>query len=617
MPEVQKNEAQALAIAHADGPLQVLAGPGSGKTYLTIRRIRHLICHHGISPDKILVITFTKAAASEMEQRFRSLTEHRFPQVRFGTFHAVYYSILKQSRRPGERLVLVSQADQKKYLSHIQKFFSLESFSTETEQALLQRISARKNDITCTMKLEAEIEAVFPQIYAEYCRLMEEEGKLDFDDMICQCGRMLEEQPELLAGWQSAFSHILVDEFQDISMLQYRIICKLAEPERNLFVVGDDDQSIYGFRGAGPGIMQQFLKDYPEAEQLTLSINYRCPRRIVHAAGIVIRENTQRFPKQILAEKDGGTLILKQFADREEEAAYLADQLGRILPEAQGETAVIVRTNAQTARLAPLLHRQQLSFFRKEVSGDLFCHPVAEDLLGYLQFARDVLWKGCGERRDLLRIMNRPSRFLHRDALRNGACDELSLKRYYQGNPYMQETVEEFFCQLRRLASFRPYLGIQYVRKAMGYDQYLSEGRREEVKDCLETADRIQKTAAACDTLEEWKQVMAEESRRYREKEAEKQKKKSHEGSGIHLITMHASKGLEYDTVYLPSISTGYVPNPRAVGSDGLEEERRLFYVAMTRAKKRLEILYHQEPSPFLHQLLSAAAHRKYPFSDE
>lgn len=674
----QPAPAQALAIEHASGPIQVLAGPGSGKTYLTIRRIRHLICHHGISPDKILVITFTKAAALEMEERFFKLTDRQYTGVTFGTFHAVYFRILRQSGYGGGRLALASAAEKRNCLGHVLKMHGIMDTDNELLGTLFKEISRQKNNgmvfketggqknsgmvfketsgqknnggngnhATGTEdngqdygkhaqkaedngqshgntqsggsrkgvpamdgnEAEEKLWRLFPVIFREYCSLMEEMGKLDFDDMIYLCGRMLAEHKGIREYWQNTFSHILVDEFQDISPLQYQVIKQLAAPEDNLFVVGDDDQSIYGFRGAGPGIMRRFMEDYPEALQLTLDKNYRSAQHIVRASLLLIAKNKNRFAKEIRAErKENGCVVLRPFKEKEDEERHLAGILKNMSREEQGNTAVICRTNAQLSAFSRLLAQENIPFCCRERIDNLFSDETAKDFLAYLQYAADtcgdihnsdgIHTARAGARRDFLRIMNRPCRYIQRCALDGGDCSERALREFYRQKPYMQDILGRFFADLKKIAKLRPYLAIDYLRKRIGYDSYLCEGKRaEERQKLLEKASEIQQTAAKCRTLKEWLEGIAI----YTEKLEENAAVEKGTGKGVQLVTMHGSKGLEYDTVFLPQICARLIPGRKAHTEEELEEERRIFYVAMTRAKYRLEISYHKEPSPFL-----------------
>ena len=606
--------AQKKALEHASGPMQVLAGPGSGKTFLMIRRIRHLICHHGVPPDKILVITFAKSAALEMQERFLALTKGGYPSVSFGTFHAVYYHILKSGRKK-ENPIPKSSKEKTEYLKHSLTLHGIEDTDQDTMEKLFHEISKAKNmaviDLNrefpvktgyCTGRAEEgePILKYFPSILKEYCRIMEENQKLDFDDMILLCDKMLTEDPQLLSYWQARFSYILVDEFQDIGPLQYRILQKLAAPEDNLFVVGDDDQSIYGFRGAGPDIMRQFIEDYSMARQVSLEINYRCKEKIVRTSSLLIEDNRNRFAKSLRAGKEGGGVVkLCQFLSWEEEAHYLMEKLGEMTKEELGRTAVIYRTNAQSGGIARLLAQYGIPFRIFGKTHHLLGHAVARDFLAYLQLARDVSGasKQEGKRSDFFRIMNKPCRYIHRDAAAYDELSEAALLQYYRKTPYMQKRIRLLFADLRKAAQLRPYLATDYVRKKMGYDSFLC-GKKEGGMTWTEIADAIQETQRGFLSFEEWKAYVVSCT-----EQGEMVKETGIKTEGVTLITMHSAKGLEYDNVFLPDVNEKTIPHSKAVAPEQIEEERRLLYVAMTRAKERLEILCSGPPSFFLEKL--------------
>lgn len=633
----EASPAQQKAIAHVSGAMQVIAGPGSGKTYLIIRRIHHLIRYHGISPDHILVITFTKAAAMEMKERFSVLTKNSYPSVAFGTFHAVYYQILKSSGKMRDHLLL-SAKDKKAYMKHCLSMCGIEDdVDEDTFDKLFREISRVKNssgsgtrqDISAGLYTEAIMEweenpvkKHFPYIYNEYNRIMRENHKLDFDDMIILCDRVLSTDQELLFDWQKRFSHILVDEFQDISPLQYKVLQNLAAPENNLFIVGDDDQSIYGFRGTGPEIMKQFMQDYPAAQQIILNKNYRCREAIVQASLLLIEDNHERFAKSLQAEKKGGDPVkIHLFSSREEEENYIVEELKKIEPENLEKTAVISRTNAQAAGLSKILFRHGIPFHIQGKTGCLMEHPIAKDILAYLRFAEQSAMhpilrtasgfmhpqQGTGTRRDFLRIMNKPCRYIHREALPDRTVTEADLLGYYQEKPYMQQKIRKLFADLQKISMLRPYLAADYIRKNMGYDSYLY-GKREGSETWLEIADDIQETLRNFSSPDEW--IRSISSYRDRDAAADTEQKSNAKDSsgnpnGVHLITMHGSKGLEYDQVFIPDVNEKVIPHKKAVSLQQIEEERRLLYVAVTRAKERLEILCSGRPSRFLDKLRS------------
>lgn len=627
--------AQQKAIAHASGPMQVIAGPGSGKTYLIIRRIRHLICHHGISPDHILVITFTKAAAMEMKERFSKLTENAYPSVVFGTFHAIYYQILRSGGKTKDHF-LISAKEKKAYMKHCLSMCGIEDDTDDnTFDQLFQEISRIKNssgfesrqDVSKGFHAETDAEwgedpvkKHFPYIYKEYNRIMTENHKLDFDDMIILCHRILSTDPQLLFYWQKCFTHILVDEFQDISPLQYKVLKNLSAPENNLCIVGDDDQSIYGFRGAGPGIMQQFMKDYPTAQQIVLHKNYRCREKIVQASSLLIADNQERFAKDFHAEKKGGDPVkIHLFSSYEEEENYIIEELKKTESKRLEKTAIISRTNAQAVGLSKILSRHGISFHIQGKTGCLMDHPIAKDIVAYLRFAEQSSIQpmtrassaspqfrlGTGTRADFLRIMNKPCRYIHREALPNHMVSETDLLEYYREKPHMQKKIQKLFMDFQRISGLRPYLATDYIRKNMGYDFYLG-GKKEDTETWLEIADCIQETLRNFSSLHEWIQSISSDNDTNAAAGSGRQKNAGYgtkKINGVHLITMHGSKGLEYDQVFIPDVNEKVMPHKKALSMQEIEEERRLLYVAMTRAKERLEILCSGRPSCFLDKL--------------
>ncbi len=579
MPNLTVNPAQQEAITHTAGAVQVLAGPGSGKTYVTVHRIRHLITHHGVNPANILVITFTKASALEMKERFFKLSNPERPAVWFGTFHAVFYHILRQSDAYRGYTIITESEKMKliKKLLQMHKRFDL--MQEEDCQKILLTISAVKN------------KGIIPEedirfLMTEYQNYLTEFKQLDFDDITLLCGRLLSEDNTFLGRWQKQFRYIMIDEFQDIAPQQYRIIQMLAEPENNLFVVGDDDQSIYRFRGASPKSMLRFREDYPKARQILLDVNYRCHKQIVEASLAVIEENAERFPKKIKASHEKGDGIdCKLFPSRKEEEQYLLRLFAGQKEEGTLErSCAIFRTNYECALFAQVLEQAKIPYTLKEVPNSRFSHFIIQDLLAYLKLAQ-----GSRERRLFLRIMNRPLRYIRRESLMHEIVREEEWMDYYRNVPSIRDEIERLFAVLKSLKGRKPYLAVHYIRKVVGYDAYLMDKYgREQAKELQQAADEFQdflKPFACCQEVDDYISQYEESLRKQREKSRNNQGK---EQEGIMLMTMHASKGLEFDRVYLPGCEEGKIPSKKAATPDDIEEERRLFYVAMTRAKEEL-----------------------------
>ena len=428
-------------------------------------------------------------------------------------------------------------------------------------------------------------------------------GKVDFDDMALKCEELFQKRPDILKQYQTRYRYLLIDEFQDIAPLQYRLVRRLSTPENNLFIVGDDDQSIYGFRGAKPGIMLHFPVDYPDAETVTLPINYRSTPQVVEAAGRLIVHNKNRFSKNSRAHNgEGREIMLEGYATSDRLESALIEHLWQEKNAGNlSECAVINRTSGMFPLFAEKCRQAGIPCrFREKVKG-IFESEIVNDLLAYLEFAQTPVKDRTRSR--FFQFMNRPLRYISREAV-NERADFGHLMRFYQGRPAMQGTVLRLQADLERIRTMPVFLAINYIRKAVGYDSYLLEkteaGDRRHV---LEEADLIQNSARGCRTLSQWRDIVEErrntemtENRSVNKKAAEigqaEEKSESRPECGVTLITMHGSKGLEYDKVFIPNCNEGVTPHKKAKSEEEIEEERRMFYVAATRAKKELTLLY-------------------------
>ncbi|MBD5453186.1 MAG: ATP-dependent helicase [Lachnospiraceae bacterium] len=616
MPEFTTNPIQQKAIEFAAGTMQVLAGPGSGKTFVITQRIRYLIEHYHVEPSSILVITFTKAAATEMQQRFDKLMEKTSSPVQFGTFHAIFYHILKQTSAY-RKFTLITEMEKRKIILRILHLPASQLLAgSEKVEYLLRTIGRIKNNgeifDECSTDLFTKVEV--QDIYRQYNDFLSEFQKMDFDDMGLLCLKLFQENPDILSAWQQKFQYIMIDEFQDISPMQYQIIRFLAASE-NLFVVGDDDQSIYGFRGAKPDIMHRFMTDYPNAEQLLLDVNYRCHEQIVEKSMQMIALNQNRFTKKIRASHcDGEGVLFQPFSGQEEENEWLLQELKKLTARTEAEqlchTAVIYRTNYECSLLAEKLLLNEIPFVMKETLRSRFEHFVIQDILAYLEFAN-----GNRSREIFHLFMNRPLRYLKKDCAKNNPIRIEELLSYYQNDKTMQETVRKLFHDIERIGKMRPQLAINYIRKVVGYDLYLKEnGGGEGSEKLLQIADDFQTFAGKFQNFRDMNDYISQSKKliESKKKEAENEEQRK---TGISLMTMHASKGLEFDTVYLPDVNEGKIPIKQSVTTEAIEEERRMLYVAMTRAKKTLYILFcdkkegKEKPSRFLTPILNNGCH--------
>ena len=347
---MKRNPSQLRAIAHLSGPMMVLAGPGSGKTSVIVERTAYMTREGKIPPSSVLVVTFSRAAAKEMKERFLKFTRQTSTAVTFGTFHGIFYGILKQAYNLGAGNIL---SEDEKYT--ILKELTLEHGQELAQEGDFPEDVAKEISIVKGGRISLEHyyssccpDEVFRQIYTGYQKTIRQRRKLDFDDMLLCCYELFNKRRDILAAWQNKFQYIMVDEFQDINHLQYDIVRMLAKPRNNLFIVGDDDQSIYHFRGAKPEIMLNFTKDYPEAKQVLLDVNYRCSSNILQTAMNVIDCNKKRFPKQLSTpNKAGSPVKLLEYENPREEYMSLAAALKKRLDreETIEDTAVLFRTN--------------------------------------------------------------------------------------------------------------------------------------------------------------------------------------------------------------------------------------------------------------------------------
>lgn len=620
----QPSKIQLQAIKHLSGPAQVIAGPGSGKTFVIIHRILHLIQHHHISPNEILVITFTKAAALEMKQRYEAAISEKQTatgdHVNFGTFHSICYHILQQSGgfRPDS---LISEMDKRKMLQIIMANHGhAEKCNREVIADVLSEISRRKNlteNIDCDSQAEKANKAagnilkrkqttVFTQeelelFQKEYREQLAEQKKLDFDDMIGECLKLLTDYPDILKTYQKQFRYILVDEFQDINYSQYQVIKLLAGKEANLFIVGDDDQSIYGFRGAHPGIMQMFADDYRLCKQIMLTENYRSGEKIVRLAEKVIARNTERIQKNFIAIRPKGKIGYLRTETRKVEEEILTNEVSGLSDAEKESSAVILRTNREVIRYKEILKAAGIRVKElKHADNDIFHGFILDDIIAYLGF----LYEGR-KRKDFIQFMNKPEHYFTRLAIMGEVVCAEDMKRYYSQNEEMKQKVDSFFRQLTTASSLSPYMAVSFFRKSIGYENYLKKKASgpQEFQRYIDQLQQIQELIKDCKG-----RIKAEEFFRQKEEEQGKHVKSKEITQGISVITMHGAKGLEFEHVFLPDINEGVIPEKNCVTKEELEEERRLLYVAITRAKNHLHLYCTRErnrnPSSFLQGII-------------
>lgn len=600
---MELNEEQKKAVSHFEGPMMVLAGPGSGKTRVITHRVRFLVEEKKIDPSNILVITFTKAAAVEMRQRYQEMAPAHSAPITFSTFHAIFFTILRHAYHYNTGNIIQEEI-RRRILQGIIDNIDME-ISDENEfindlGAEISRVKGARLDLE-NYSSPLCPDRIFRQVYYKYQRELQKNRLIDFDDMLVYCYELLEQRPDIRKMWQRQYPFILIDEFQDINQVQYDVVKLLAEPLNNLFIVGDDDQSIYGFRGARPDIMQNFVREFSPARCI-LNTNYRSRQQIIQLAGKVIAHNKERMAKEIVAAapdiSTGDAVYLQEFSQMTEQNEKIRAQILAYHESGipYGQMAVLFRTNTQARAIAAKLQEYNIPFVLKEMIPNLYEHWIVKDIMTYIRVA-----KGNRERGNVMRIINRPKRYIHRNAFTEPFVDIRELELYYEDKDWMVERLKEFESDLQMIAGMRPYAAINFIRRGVGYDEYIREYadyREMKPNDMYEILDELQEMSKGYKTFEEWFtyiQSYSEELKKQSEKSRHLKSGKGRQTDAVMLMTMHGAKGLEFDCVFIPDANEGVIPHNKAVLEQDMEEERRMFYVALTRAKNHLHIYYLKE----------------------
>ena len=581
------NGNQRLVVCHEEGPMLVLAGPGSGKTTVLLCRILRLLERNLARPGQILALTFSKAAAEEMKERFQKAKGAG--GVTFGTFHSMFFRILR-SRFGWSADRVLQEEERRQVLREI-----LEEAKWDIPDldeyiiVFFAQLSLMNSELESVNVFEPTgIPAVeFRKLFHIYERYKERHEKIDFDDMLTLCHHLLKTDERVCRYWQEKYKFILVDEFQDVNKAQFECLRILAEGHQNLFVVGDDDQSIYAFRGARPDFLLHFPNLYPTAKKVILNTNYRSTDRVISLAEKVIGNNEVRFIKDMKGTGTEGDKVTFFLADDTAgEAERIAEKIAGLLDEGVPltEVAVIYRTNLQGGAFARALYKRGIPYDLRDNSGNVYEHWVAKDLLAYLLLSENEESDSA-----LRRILNKPKRYIGKDLLEEAGRMPYNLLRSFFVCPSLKKWQEEYLENLRtdlnQLRRKKPYEALKYVRKVIGYDEYLEEFavyRRTSAQVLWEIADEVMETAKGCEDVKEFRDRLEEMSLQMKEQTAQKGQNRK----GVQLMTMHGAKGLEFQAVYLPALVEGVVPHEK--GMEQIEEERRLFYVAVTRAAEKL-----------------------------
>lgn len=575
-----------------DGPAMVLAGPGSGKTTVITHRIKNLIEKAEVRPENILVVTFTKAAAISMQKRFSTLMNGGKGQpVTFGTFHSVFYKILRKSRRY-EATEILSERQKTDYIREIIGRYGISSNDvSELSQNIINDIGNIKGNMLNAQEYEPSCckKEDFIKVYNAYNLELKKDGKMDFDDILRECYLLLCENHTILEQWRELYKYILIDEFQDINRIQMNIIELLASPLNNIFVVGDDDQSIYGFRGARPEIMIEFKDYYPEAELIVLDVNYRSTQSIINVAGRVIENNKTRLDKCAHANNDKDFQPdIRKFRNQVEELKFVVSKIKEY--ENQGislsEMVILVRNNSQIQEISSFLKNRKIEAESGKHRSNIYNGMVAKDILSYVRGA--LKFDGTYFNEDLIYVLNKPQRYISRQVVLSVNMNISAVRRIYSKN-----NIDSFLFHIEMIRKLPPQAALSYIRKGAGYEEYLRLYAIENnipMSGLLKQLEQLVQECSKFNTLEQWINSIDSAQNSEGQNFGKKSSGEGGTNNRINIMTMHGSKGLEFKAVFIVDANQGIIPTSKALRERDFEEERRLFYVAITRAIDYLNV---------------------------
>lgn len=592
---------QKSAIHFKDGPALVLAGPGSGKTTVIVNRIIGLIKEHSVSTSSILVITFTKAAAKSMRQRFLSLTGESYVSVTFGTFHAVFFSMLRHAYNYSAGSIIKADI-QYNYIRNAAMGFELE-YPDENEMVtgIISEISRVKSNRLCIDTYEAVScpAATFRLIYKKYENMLISRRMIDYDDMIIMCYELLSKRADYRKAWQDKYKYILVDEFQDINKAQYDTIKLIAGKQANLFVVGDDDQSIYAFRGSKPDIMLGLSTEYRDIVQMYLNTNYRCSSEIVAGARSLIEYNKVRFAKDIRScGMCSGRIKVCKMADIEEEALYLSKEVRELIADGikPEEIAVISRTNIISNIYYTRLNSDGVACRTLTAVHNIYDSWLMQDIAAYMRLSQ-----GMYDKENAVRIINKPSRYIKR-ALITQPFNFEHLRKCYDGDEGLIKIINDMQFDIKMLSHMSPYAAVNYILKGIGYEDYINEEiirKRLNKEEVYAKLTEIKTLSRKYMDIKQWLKYIDEQAEKTEQENKSDKRQGNQKNSdekdsagAVNIYTMHSCKGLEFKAVFIMDVCEGIIPYNKAVLDNEIEEERRLMYVAMTRAKEKLYLVY-------------------------
>ncbi len=585
------NKEQKRAVEHYKGPCMVLAGPGTGKTTIIINRVMHLLTYYNISPENILIVTFTKAAANEMKERFMKFDGYKdkYKKVNFGTFHSIFFKILQEYNKYRIDNLLVEK-EKRRIIKVIAEDLGISYFEEEQNfEDLISQLSYVKYMLICNKEYKPNtyFSKNFWEIHNQYETYKKINKKFDFDDMINHCYELLQSERHILDEIRKKYQYILIDEFQDINKSQYEIINLIAHPLNNLFVVGDDDQTIYGFRGSDPNAMHKFSNRYANTKLISLKYNYRNSKAILDIAKLIIRNNKKRYNKDLVSIKSSEkTPCIVKVEDFEMEAKSIANKI-KILTDKKvsySDIAVLYRTRIQSALIIENFVNEGIPFVCYDGISYTHNHWIYKDIISYLKASQNI-----ERNKHIIKIINKPYRYIGRNLIldkyddNSDILNDLILSNKI--NKQQKSNLMNLKKSLLRIKSMKVNDAIFFIKKTIGYENYIiryAKERKLNIKPLIEilneTSTSMSKAINILEYLDNIEPIL------------NKSIGKDNKEESIKVMTMHKAKGLEYKIVFLTGIIEGLLPsfNGNHINSCELEEERRLFYVAMTRAANEL-----------------------------
>lgn len=589
------NEKQKEAVHLGLGPALILAGPGSGKTTVILERIKYLIYELNISPKNILVMTYTKSAAMEMRTRAAKIIDLSKESPFFGTFHSYFYSVLKRSNQYRNYSIITARQKTKMLEQLLNLYFPKVRIFNNLLGDILSCISKYKNNLDIKQEIEK-----LGFTMEQFCFLKkklecayQEQNLMDYDDILFYVLDLLKENKSALEQIQEKIQYILVDEFQDINQIQYELLVLLAGKMGNLYVVGDDDQSIYRFRGAKEANLRRLETDFNSVYKVVLDINYRCPKKVVKISSKLISYNQMRFTKELYSgKKEEGNVFCQRFKSKEEERAFVIKNIkerlqGNTMKKISGKISILCRTNSQLEYFAELLKREKINFYMKEKLNNFYELPYIKPIIGYLMFATNV----DRRRRRLLTFLNRPMRYLAREMFATWNEEQRSLCEMHEEKGAVGSTLKKLDETLNTISKLPPEIAIIYILKVVGYEEFVKENctSTEELEKLQKTLTELKERAKMYRSLYQWMEYLKWEENRDKDNGNLEENINNAE---VFLYTFHGAKGLEFDTVFIPHLNEGSVPYGKNLTQDELEEERRMFYVALTRSSNDLYITF-------------------------